>query len=182
MTRIYYGGIYPVKGAVFLTDMEFDYQILDVYSQTKKLRNAYIQCGYDRELKVQENAKIILYRHGKKCKIISIPFKNENGRLVFDLLNYFKENKMRFKLYKRDTVGDCGGTRWNSTSYRSGFSSKAEIGWDSSTFVDYSEYCFWIDFHEKILYIDWLSYLPYYHKEGNTIFVHAGIDEEAGDY
>ncbi len=30
-------------------------------------------------------------------------------------------------------------------------------------------------------YIGWLSALPRYHVEGNTIFVHAGIDEEAGD-
>lgn len=31
-------------------------------------------------------------------------------------------------------------------------------------------------------YIPWLENLPLYYKEGNTIFVHAGIDEEAGDY
>lgn len=30
-------------------------------------------------------------------------------------------------------------------------------------------------------YIGWLSALPRYYVEGNTIFVHAGIDEEAGD-
>lgn len=30
-------------------------------------------------------------------------------------------------------------------------------------------------------YISWLSNLPRYYTEGNTIFVHAGIDEEAGD-
>lgn len=30
-------------------------------------------------------------------------------------------------------------------------------------------------------YIKWLSLLPKYHVEGNTIFVHAGIDEDAGD-
>jgi serine/threonine protein phosphatase 1 len=30
-------------------------------------------------------------------------------------------------------------------------------------------------------YIRWISNLPRYHVEGNTIFVHAGIDEEAGD-
>lgn len=30
-------------------------------------------------------------------------------------------------------------------------------------------------------YIHWLSLLPRYYVEGNTIFVHAGIDEDAGD-
>lgn len=30
-------------------------------------------------------------------------------------------------------------------------------------------------------YIDWMMELPRYHVEGNTIFVHAGIDEEAGE-
>lgn len=30
-------------------------------------------------------------------------------------------------------------------------------------------------------YIRWMSYLPKYYKEGNTIFCHAGIDEEAGE-
>lgn len=30
-------------------------------------------------------------------------------------------------------------------------------------------------------YIHWISNLPKYHVEGNTIFVHAGIDEQAGD-
>lgn len=30
-------------------------------------------------------------------------------------------------------------------------------------------------------YINWLSNLPRYHVEGNTIFTHAGIDEETGE-
>lgn len=30
-------------------------------------------------------------------------------------------------------------------------------------------------------YIRWMENLPRYYMEGNTIFVHAGIDEEAGD-
>ena len=32
------------------------------------------------------------------------------------------------------------------------------------------------------LYYSFIDTLPYYHKEGNTIFVHAGIDEQAGEY
>jgi serine/threonine protein phosphatase 1 len=34
---------------------------------------------------------------------------------------------------------------------------------------------------EKEKYIRWMENLPRYYTEGNTIFVHAGIDEEAGD-
>lgn len=30
-------------------------------------------------------------------------------------------------------------------------------------------------------YFNWMKQLPRYHKESNTIFVHAGIDEEAGE-
>ncbi len=31
-------------------------------------------------------------------------------------------------------------------------------------------------------YINWISSLPLYHIEGKTLFLHAGIDEEAGEY
>lgn len=34
---------------------------------------------------------------------------------------------------------------------------------------------------DKDYYISWMKKLPRYYKEGNTIFVHAGIDEEAED-
>lgn len=34
---------------------------------------------------------------------------------------------------------------------------------------------------DKERYTDWMQNLPRYYTEGNTIFVHAGIDEEAGD-
>lgn len=37
------------------------------------------------------------------------------------------------------------------------------------------------DSEDDEIYINWLSLLPRYYVEGNTIFVHAGIDEEAGD-
>lgn len=35
--------------------------------------------------------------------------------------------------------------------------------------------------HDDDRYIRWIENLPRYFTEGNTIFVHAGIDEEAGD-
>lgn len=31
-------------------------------------------------------------------------------------------------------------------------------------------------------YLSWMEDLPYYYVEGNTIFCHAGIDEEEGEY
>ncbi len=36
-------------------------------------------------------------------------------------------------------------------------------------------------YEEESTYIQWMENLPRYYTEGNTIFVHAGIDEEAGD-
>jgi len=38
-----------------------------------------------------------------------------------------------------------------------------------------------IDDGEEDKYIQWMENLPRYYTEGNTIFVHAGIDEDAGD-
>lgn len=35
MTRIYYGNIYPVRGAVFLTDDGYDYRILYIKTISK---------------------------------------------------------------------------------------------------------------------------------------------------
>lgn len=49
---------------------------------------------------------------------------------------------------------------------------KTERGWE----IDY-------DSEERDeLYISWMENLPLYYVEGNTIFCHAGVDEEAGDY
>lgn len=38
-----------------------------------------------------------------------------------------------------------------------------------------------VDDGEEDKYFQWMENLPRYYTEGNTIFVHAGIDEEAGD-
>ena len=38
-----------------------------------------------------------------------------------------------------------------------------------------------MDESDEDKYIQWMENLPRYYTEGNTIFVHAGIDEEAGD-
>lgn len=37
------------------------------------------------------------------------------------------------------------------------------------------------DYLDDDKYINWIATLPRYYVEGNTIFVHAGIDEEAGE-
>lgn len=34
---------------------------------------------------------------------------------------------------------------------------------------------------DEDIYIQWIENLPRYYSEGKTIFVHAGIDEGAGD-
>lgn len=38
-----------------------------------------------------------------------------------------------------------------------------------------------IDYDRDGKYLDWIYDLPLYYTEGNTIFVHAGIDEESGE-
>ncbi len=50
--------------------------------------------------------------------------------------------------------------------------------WTLSSFKD-EDYRDTADEDEK--YLQWLENLPRYYVEGNTIFVHAGIDEDAGD-
>ena len=56
---------------------------------------------------------------------------------------------------------------------------------DGVATIDYM--CGWQDEKPEVdeedeKYIDWMYDLPRYYADGNTIFVHAGIDEEAGDW
>lgn len=109
--RVYSGRIYPVQEIVCITNDGLD--ILDI----NKGECAYILCGFNRRLLVTPHAKILLYRKGRKTKIISIPFeKNKNNEYLFYLPAYFKSNKISVKLYKRQQAGDCMGTSWDSTS------------------------------------------------------------------
>ena len=50
---------------------------------------------------------------------------------------------------------------------------------NSMSMIEDNEYDDGDDQDDK--YICWLENLPRYYTEGNTIFVHAGIDEDAGD-
>lgn len=50
---------------------------------------------------------------------------------------------------------------------------------NSTSMIEDNEYDDGDDQDDK--YICWLENLPRYYTEGNTIFVHAGIDEDAGD-
>jgi len=40
----------------------------------------------------------------------------------------------------------------------------------------------YVDGDKDSIYFEWMNTLPYYHVEGKTIFTHAGIDEDAGEY
>lgn len=48
-------------------------------------------------------------------------------------------------------------------------------GYASISSSHYGEY----EYVDSDKYLDWMSRLPLYHIEGNAIFVHAGIDEDA---
>ena len=84
--RFYEGSVYDVWSAVYPEKKGVWYQVLDVRDD-KKHKPAYIKLGYDRELKVKDNAKLIL-TDNKLDKVVSIPFTKEDGRLVFDLPAY----------------------------------------------------------------------------------------------
>lgn len=160
--RIYSGSIYPVQGIVRITDEGLSYDILDIYYKGER---AYILCGYNRRLLVTTNAKILLYRKGRKTKIISIPFvKDDNNQYVFDLPTYFKSQNISVKLYKRQQGGDCLGTPWNSTSTvevwcKNGHGGFCSIGYDIR---------YYVDFDSKVLFINGraVKYLSYSSADG----------------
>lgn len=52
-------------------------------------------------------------------------------------------------------------------------------GMSGIDYADNSTYAYSDEEDNK--YLRWIAGLPRYYTEGNTIFVHAGIDEEAGD-
>lgn len=54
-------------------------------------------------------------------------------------------------------------------------------GYSSVDYMNKSAYDIYSDDADEDRYTDWIQDLPRYYTEGNTIFVHAGIDEEAGD-
>lgn len=134
--RFYEGSVYDVWSAVYPEKKGVWYQVLDVRDD-KKHKPAYIKLGYDRELKVKDNAKLI-WTENKLDKVVSIPFTKEDGRLVFDLPAYLKERKIKFKLYKRLT--NCAGDSWDMIAYLAIVCSAGVIGWGDDWCIDYREY------------------------------------------
>lgn len=55
------------------------------------------------------------------------------------------------------------------------------IDYTAKAFSRYDDYNYEDDEYDDDRYIQWLETLPRYFVAGNTIFVHAGIDEEAGE-
>lgn len=134
--RFYKGYMYDIWTAVYPEKDGICYQIMDVWDD-KSHKPAFIKVGYDRELKVKDNAKL-LWTENKKDKVVSIPFVKEDGRLVFDLPAYLKERKVKFKLYKKRT--NCAGDSWYKVVYQAIVSSAGEIAWGSDWCIDYREY------------------------------------------
>ena len=137
--RFYEGSVYDVWSAVYPEQRGICYQILDVCDH-KKHKPAYIKLGYDRELRVKDNAKLI-WTENKKDKVVSIPFTREDGRLVFDLPAYLKERKVKFKLYKRRT--NFAGVFWDTVAYLAVVSNSGDIAWGKDWCIDHYEY--WIN-------------------------------------
>lgn len=55
------------------------------------------------------------------------------------------------------------------------------IDYTAKAFAQSSDYDYEYDDSDDYEYIQWLETLPRYYVAGNTIFVHAGIDEDAGE-
>ena len=103
----------------------------------------------------REDTRLVLlgdYIHGR-----------EDGRYVLD-----KIMKLQYK-YGRDKVIALMGNHEEFVLL--GYSTIAEM---NPTYSEEQE-------ADDDKYIRWIENLPRYYTEGNTIFVHAGIDEEAGD-
>lgn len=150
--RFYYGPVYNVGSAVKLTAKGFYYYIQNIKND-KKQCPAYVKCGLDRELRVGNEARLILYNQEKQ-KIIKIPFeKDETGRLIFDLSAYFDQQKLPHKIYKYPSP-DCHGNRWNWESFLADFCKNGTIMWNSISCVDYTEYSFSAEYPKKLLFID----------------------------
>lgn len=146
MMRIYRGNIYDVSSAVYPLDSKVSYTIMDVKNIPKN-EDAFVLCGYNRELKVSNSARLI-----RNQKVIKIPFERSEGRLLFDLPKYFEEKQIRYKLLKRGNLA-CHET-WDRIAYASSICKNGEIAWWSSPFGDYNEYGMNIDFFHNILRID----------------------------
>lgn len=148
--RFYIANVYDVWCAVWPSQEGICYQVMDVLDD-KKHKPAYIKLGYDRELKVRDNAKL-LWTENKKDKVVSIPFTNEDGRLVFDLPAYLKERKVKFKFYKKLT--NCGGDSWDQVAYTAIVSSAGEICWGSDWCVDHFEYWMNVNYQKNYPELD----------------------------
>ena len=150
--RFYYGPVYDVGSAVKLTDKGVYYYIQDIKND-KKQCPTYVKCGLDRELRVGNEARLILYNEGKQ-KIIKIPFeKDESGRFIFDLPAYFDQIKLHYKIYKRPAT-DCHGNRWNWESFVADFCKDGTIMWNSFSCIDYVEYLFSAEYKKRLLFVD----------------------------
>ena len=55
------------------------------------------------------------------------------------------------------------------------------IDYTAKAFAQSDDYDYEYDDNDDDRYIEWFDTLPRYYVAGNTIFVHAGIDEDAGD-
>ena len=136
MIRFYEGLVYDVWLAVWPTQKGVNYYIL--HQRGLGGREAYIKCGFDRTLWVNEHAKLILERD-KKRKIISLPFVKEEGCLVCNLPEFLKKQGVHYQVYKCPKR-NCKGYAWNSISYSECVCKNGELCWGSDMHIDWREY------------------------------------------
>ena len=150
MIRFYEGFVYDVRLAVWPDEKGVDYHIL----RTREWdgRAAFLKCGFDRELRVNEHTMLVLER-GKKRKVMRIPFVKEEGRLVCDLPEFLKQLGISYTLYKRPQR-NCGGCAWDSISHSECVSKNGELWWGSDWHIDWREYWIGIQYNANFPVID----------------------------
>lgn len=150
MIRFYEGLVYDVWLAVWPTEKGVSYHIL--LRRELEGREAFLKCGFDRELQVNEHTMLVLER-GKKRKVMRIPFAKVEGRLVCDLPEFLKQLGVRYKLYKRPER-NCGGCTWDSISHSEGVCKNGELWWGSDWCIDWREYWLGIQYNANFPVID----------------------------
>ena len=151
--RVYHGDVYCLGNVIKLKKKGFNFYVQNTESNTKN-HNAYIKCGYNRELPIGDKARIILYDDRGKQKIVKIPFsKDVTDRLVFNLPEYFKKMNLPHKVYKYPRK-DCYGNSWNTASFIATYCKNGTLIWNSYTCGDYEEYSLLAEYRKRKLFIE----------------------------
>lgn len=148
--KFYKGYLYDIWTAVYPETENVRYQILEV-KNPKKCSPAYIKVGYERELEVNKNTKL-LWMKDKRHRIIDIPFMEEDGRLIFDLPEFLTKRKTPFTLQRKPT--NCIKEPWNRVACPCITCSAGLICWGGEARMNDYEYWLSVSYQSNYPEID----------------------------